>query len=263
MDLNSKECPEGFWPVYKGASFNLWTPDTGIYYAWADPEPVLDFLQRKRHRAGNNRRSVHSEFPPQYRQDRKTLPCYRARIAFRDIARATDPRTVIACLVPPNVFITDVGPYFLWPHREESMYPHSDEKDQAFLLGILSSLPLDWYARRFVETHLTYFTLNPFPIPRPPRENILWQRVVQLAGKLACPDNRFADWANKVDVICGPIDEDEKEDHIHELDAVVAHLYGLNEGQLIHIFETFHDGWDFDQRLSGVLRHYQSWRTRL
>ena len=255
MDLESKECPDGFWPVYKGASFNLWRPDTGNYYAWANPEPVLNFLQSKRLRAGNNQRSAHSEFPLRYLQDQETLPCYQPRIAFRDVARATDRRTVIACLVPPRVFITSKGPYFLWPH--------GDEKDQVFLLGILSSLPLDWYARRFVETSVALFLMNSFPIPRPPRENILWQRVVQLAGRLACPDDRFADWANKVDVACGPIDEDEKEDHIHELDAVVAHLYDLNEAQLIHIFETFHDGWDFDQRLSGVLHHYRFWRTRL
>lgn len=263
MDLESKECPDGFWPVYKGESFNLWKPDTGIYYAWADPEPVLDFLQRKRLRAGNNRRSAHSEFPPQYRQDRKTLPCYRPRIAFRDVTNRTNQRTVIVCLVPPNVFITNTAPYLLWPHGEESLYPHSDEKDQAFLLGVLSSIPLDWYARRFVELHVNFFILSPFPIPRPPREDTLWQRVVRLAGRLACPDDRFADWANKVGVICGSMDEGEKEDHIHELDAVVAHLYGLSESQLIHIFETFHEGWDFESRLAGVLRHYQSWKARL
>ncbi len=255
MDLESKECPEGFWPVYKGASFNLWTPNTGTYYAWADPEPVLDFLQRKRFRARNNRRSAHSEFPPQHLQNRETLPCYHARIAFRHVTNRTNRRTVITCLLPPKIFITNAAPYFLWSY--------GDEKDQAFLLGILSSLPLDWYARRYVEINFNFFLINPFPIPRPPRENILWQRVVQLAGRLACPDDRFVDWANKVDVACGPIDEDEKEDNIHELDAVVAHLYGLNEAQLIHIFETFHDGWDFDQRLSGVLHHYQFWRTRL
>ena len=28
---------DGLWPVYKGASFNLWEPDTGTYYAWATP----------------------------------------------------------------------------------------------------------------------------------------------------------------------------------------------------------------------------------
>ena len=254
MDLESGDCPEGFWPVYKGKSFNLWTPDTGIYYAWADPGPVLEFLQSKRQRGGKNRRSAHSEFSPQYLQNHETLPCYRARIAFRDVTNRTNRRTVIPCLVPPNVFITNKGPYFLWPS--------GDEKDQAFLLGILSSLPLDWYARRFVETNLNYFVINPFPIPRPSRKSMLWKRVVERAGRLACPDKRFAEWAKKVGVPCGPLAEAEKEDHIHELDAVVAHLYGLSESQLIHIFETFHEGWNFEARLSGVLHHYQAWKKK-
>ena len=43
---------------------------------------------------------------------------------------------------------------------------------------------------------------------------------------------------------------------IYELDAVVAHLYGLNEKQLIHIFETFHKGWDYDERLKEVLKFF-------
>ena len=254
MDCESERCPEGFWPVYKGESFNLWTPDTGTYYAWADHQPVLDFIQSKRWRARNYRRSAHSEFPVQHLQDQRTLPCHRPRIAFRDVTNRTNQRTVIAALVPPSVFITNAAPYFLWRR--------GDEKDQAFLLGILSSIPLDWYARRFVETHVNYFVINPFPVPRPSRESILWQRAVKLAGRLACPDERFAEWAQKVDVVCGPMGEAETEDYIHELDAVVSHLYGLSESQLIHIFETFHEGWDFESRLSGVMHHYQAWRTR-
>lgn len=254
MDCESEECPEGFWPVYKGESFNLWTPDTGTYYAWADPKPVLDFIQSKRWRAGKNRRSAHSEYPIKHLQDQRTLPCHRPRIAFRDVTNRTNQRTVIAALVPSNVLLNHTTPYFLWPR--------GDEQDQAFLLGVLSSVPLDWYARRFVETHLTYFVINPFPVPRPSRESILRQRVVELAGRLACPDERFAEWAQKAGVAAGPLDKAEKEDHIYELDAVVSHLYGLSESQLIHIFETFHEGWDFESRLSGVMHHYQAWRTR-
>ena len=49
---------------------------------------------------------------------------------------------------------------------------------------------------------------------------------------------------------------------IYELDAVVAHLYGLDERQLAHVFETFHEGWDFGNRLDGVLRHYRDWSRR-
>ena len=55
--------------------------------------------------------------------------------------------------------------------------------------------------------------------------------------------------------------EDEKLDMIHELDAVVARLYGLTEAQLALIFETFHEGWEYQERLDGVLRHFRRWRA--
>ena len=255
MDLESEECPDGFWPVYKGESFDLWTPDTGIYYAWADPGPALDWIQSKRLKAERSRRdSAHREFSREHLRNPKTMPCFAPRVAFRDVSRATDSRTVRVALVPSEVFIANQAPYLLWPR--------GDELDQAYLVGILSSVPLDWYARRFVETHVNYFVLNAFPVPRSDRTNPLWQRTVHLAGRLACPDKRFAQWAAAVGVECGPLVADEKEDMIHELDAVVAHLYGLSESQLVHIFETFHEGWNYQDRLNGVLRHLREWRSR-
>ena len=251
MAFDTETVPDHRWPVYKGESFDLWNPDTGIYYAKADPEPVLQWLQAKRLRAGSARRdSPHREFTPEYLRDRATLPCFEPRIAFRDVTNRTNQRTVIVCLVPPRVFIANQAPYLLWPR--------GDAKDVAFVLGVLSSIPLDWYARRFVETHVNYFVFNPFPVPRPARTNRNWQRVVQLVGRLACPDDRFAEWAEKVGVGCGPLPPDEKDDMIHELDAVVAHLYGLDDHQLVHIFETFHEGWDYSDRLGAVLRHFRA-----
>jgi hypothetical protein len=255
MDLESEDCPDGFWPVYKGESFDIWNPDTGTYYAWADPEPVIRWLQNKRVRAGRSRRdSAHREFPIEHLRDRSTLPCFAPRVAFRDVSRSTDSRSVRVALVPPEVFITNTAPYLLWPR--------GDERDQAFLLGVLSSIPLDWYARRYVELHVNYFVFNPFPVPHPARDDARWRRVVELAGRLACPDDRFDAWAETVGVECGPLAADEKEDMIHELDAMVAHLYGLTEPQLVHIFETFHEGWDYEDRLDGVLRHYHPWKDR-
>ena len=49
---------------------------------------------------------------------------------------------------------------------------------------------------------------------------------------------------------------------IYELDAVVAHLYGLKQKHLTHIFETFHEGWDYSTRLKEVLKHYKSWKNK-
>ena len=202
MKLTEK-CPEGFWPIFKGESFDIWTPDTGSYYAWGDPGSLLPALQTKRMRA----RSAFDGFSPIWMKDPKTLPCMSARIAFRDVTNRTNRRTMIAALVPPKVFLTNKAPYFLWPK--------GDELDQAFLLGVLCSLSLDWYARRFVEISLNYFILNPFPIPSQPRTNPLWRRTVELAGRLACPDRRFASWAKSSGVECGPLAVDEQEDMIH------------------------------------------------
>ncbi|MBC7286462.1 MAG: hypothetical protein H5T86_00155 [Armatimonadetes bacterium] len=255
MDLRSRKCPEGYWPVYKGESFDIWQPDTGTYYAWANPERVMAHLQEKRLRAARSRGSPFAEFPQQWLRDPKTLPCLRPRIAFRDVTRATDSRTVRVALVPPRVFLVHTAPFVLWPR--------GDGKDQAYLVGVLASIPLDWYSRRLVEGHLTYAIFNALPVPRPSRRDALWRRVVELAGRLAAVDERFEEWAAEVGVECGPLGDEEKEDMIAELDAVVAHLYGLNERQLVHIFETFHEGWDYTLRLNATLEHFRTWSKRL
>lgn len=255
MDLDSSQCPDGFWPVFKGESFDLWTPDTGSYYAWADPEDLIAQLQKRRERGVKNQRSPFFELDPGWARKRETLPCLQPRICFRDVARATDSRTVRVAIIPPKVFLTNKAPYFLWPR--------GTQVDQAFLLGVLSSLTLDWYARRFVEVSLNFYILNPFPIPRPARESMLARRVVGLAGRLGAPDERFASWAKTVGVECGPLATDEKNYYIHELDAVVAHLYGLSETQLTHVFETFHEGWDYETSLKATREHFRAWRKKL
>lgn len=255
FDFEHEKCPEGYWPVFKGESFDIWNPDRGIYFGWADPGPVKRRLYDKRlNSARSARDSAHSEFSIDYVQREETLACNKARIVIRDVTRSTDSRTVRACLIPPHVFVTNKAPYLLWSK--------GDELDQAFLLGVLSSIPLDWYARRFVEINLNFFIFNPFPIPRPKKSSPLRKKVIKLAGRLACPDERFADWAVAVGVDCKPLKEDVKNDMIDELDAVVAHLYGLSKRQLTHVFETFHEGWDYQPRLGAVLEHYDAWANK-
>ena len=251
----SEECPDGFWTVYKGASFDLWNPDTGEYNAWADPKVVLPWLQEKRLRANKGGRdSVHREFSLEYVKNESTLASLKPRISFRLITNRTNTRTLIAALTPPKCF---------QQHSVQFVeLIRGDEKDEAYLLGCLSSIPLDWYARRFVEINFTFNYFNPLPIPRPDRDDPLWQRVVELSGRLACPDERFADWAAAVNVNYGTLEPEEKQDKIYELDAVVAHLYGLSEPQLAHIFETFHEGWKYEQYLNEVLKHYHAWAKK-
>jgi hypothetical protein len=236
------------WPVIGGEGFDTWTPDTGKYYAVADSKRVCSHLEERRAASAKQKNGAFFEFPPDVIEDPDTLACRHARIAFRDVSRATDSRTVRACLVPPQLFLVHNAPFLLWPR--------GDRSDEAYLLGVMCSLPFDWYSRRFVETHLTFDLLNGFPVPAAPREAPLRRRLVDCASRLAAQDVRLAVWAKPLGIKPRKLAEDEQADIVAELDAAVAHLYGLAEADLVHIFETFHEGWEYSRRLEAVRRHF-------
>lgn len=214
------------WPAYGGDSFDLWNP-----YHMKPPFVVphiegLEYLHKKRRRS-----TVWSSFPPSVRNSPKSLPQHRARVLFRDVTNRTNSRTVIACLVPPRVFAVNSAPSLI--------FPLGDDHDVAYVLGVMCSLPFDWLARRRVETHVNYFILESLPMPRPGRADPVRERVVALAGRLSCPDDRFSDWARSVDVEVGPLDPETKLDLIAELDVAVAQLYGLSSDDLKLMFDDF------------------------
>ena len=244
------ESEDGLWPVYTGASFDIWNSDTGHYFAWADPAHIVEFLSARRARAGVNKRSALSQMSPEWLSESESLPVLNRRLAFRDIARATDRRTLICALIPSYRPITNTAPYLVWPK--------GDARDEAFLLGALCSRPLDWYARRVVELHVNFHILNSFPIPALAREDELRLAIEAVSGRLAAQDERFEDWAEKVGVDCGPLDQDEKSNLIIRLDALVARAYGLSASELKHIFETFHEGWDYVPTLEATLAEFKT-----
>ena len=239
------------WVVYKGASFELWQPDTGTYYASVNSGEITRHLQQKRLRQGRTTRSPFAEFSEEHIDDPETLPCLRPRIAFRDITRSTDSRTVITALVPGQVVITNQAPYLLWPR--------GTSRDEAFLLGVLSSMILDWCARCVVELHLNFHIFNNLPIPWADlEEDPIAAHVVEIAGRLAAVDERFAEWAAEVGVPVGSAnDEAVKQDLICELDACVAFLYDLDESDLAVIYETFSETVDYSERHAAVLTHFR------
>lgn len=246
------EAPRGRIPVVAGASYNLWNPDAGTPFAYGNPKLLRPHLANKLARAVRNSRSAYNglKFAP------KTLPMDSARIAFRDIARATDTRTAIPCLLPPGTAAVHQSPILV---RRQG-----DEKAEAFLLGVMSSIPFDWGARRWVELHLTFELLNALPVPVYEPDSAAAKRVVEIAGRLAAVDDRYADWAANVGVPTGSVKtQTAKDDLIGELDALASLLYGLTEDQVEHVFATFHRGWNYEARLATVLDHYRSWKAKI
>jgi len=122
----------------------------------------------------------------------------------------------------------------------------------------MSSIPFDWYARRFVELSMSFEALAPMPIPRPPASDGRRARIIEVAGRLASRDDRFSAWADAVGVPIATVSAVEQDDLEAELDALVSRLYGLSRGQVEHVFATFHRGWDYGPRLEKVLGYFDA-----
>ena len=182
------------WPVFKGESFDVWEPDTGKYFDSVDASRLISHLHKKRLRQSRTSSSAFSELDSAVISDAATLPCLHPRIVFRDVTNPTNTRTMVAALIPGNRALVHIAPYLLQLDGSAS--------DEAFVLGVLSSMPLDWQARRMVELHMTFTQLNQLAIPDPGPTNPVRIRVVEITAWLASCDRRLIDWAKQA---CGGI----------------------------------------------------------
>jgi hypothetical protein len=73
--LASDASPPGAWLVFKGESFDLWTPDASPRYAWVNSERAMPHLDAKRKRARHSKSRPCSEFADDWLTRRDALPC--------------------------------------------------------------------------------------------------------------------------------------------------------------------------------------------
>lgn len=101
---------------------------------------------------------------PQYRvpESEVDLPSgIEWTIAFRDIARATDARTMIAAVIP-KAGVGNTAPLILWNDEDQ----RADHK--ALLLGNLGAISLDYVTRQKAQsTHLNWYIVEQLPVILP------------------------------------------------------------------------------------------------
>lgn len=213
-------------PLWKGESFDQFDPhgeETRLC-------PVTDAVRKKLHksRAGfKSKVATHTHWKERNRAVLAELK--RARVAFRDVSRSDDSRTVRACLVPSGVLLTNTAPYLA--------FARGDERSQAVCLAIMNSLPFDWQARRFVEIHVNFFILESMAVPQ--LDDLSFDKLARASARLSATDSRYADFAAAVGVECGPLPEHERQRLRAEVDAWVARAWQLTEDDLGVVFDDF------------------------
>ncbi len=214
------------WPLWKGESFEQYDPhgaearrcpnDEKVMKKTRKPRPGSDSLLAEQVPLANRRKAVLGEIG-------------KARVAFRDVSRATDSRTVRACLAPPEVFLLNSAPYLA--------FVDGGHRERAACLGVMNSLPFDWQARRFVETHLNYFILEGLVVPDLGDED--FRAIARAAARLSCADERFEEFATSVGVKAGPLPEAERLRLRVEIDARIARAWELSSEELHLLLSDF------------------------
>ena len=232
-------------PVFNHLNIGLFRFDrsagTFAHARWLDS---IKMLQARRLSAPS--KSILKMMPKGWIDDPETLPAQNARIAFRDVVHATNPRKVWAALVPAKTLLTNKAPYLVFAKGEISA--------QAYALGFLNSSILDWYAHHRVVLTLNFFIFNSLPVPTI-SEGPLASRIIELAGRLAIQANdSFGEWGDHFRPINS---EEERKEALAEIDALVAIIYGVEETLLPLVFDR-----PTRPELNSVFRYFHQWKVK-
>ncbi|MEY3400771.1 MAG: hypothetical protein RLZZ86_374, partial [Cyanobacteriota bacterium] len=157
--------------------------------------------------------------------------CYR--LGFRDIARNTDIRTMIATVVHKSLFC---GNTLIVSREVDNL------KNLLVISSLLNSFVCDFVIRQRVTAHCNMFYVYQTPVPRLTEKDPYFQEIVERAAKLICTTAEYDELAREVGLTShenGITDERERGKIWAELDGIIAHLYGLTETEFSHILSTF------------------------
>lgn len=152
------------------------------------------------------------------------------RLAIRTIARATDTRSLIATLLPPNT----TAAHSL--HVQTKAKNNSIEKE-LFILGYLNSYVIDYVLRQLISANVTKNYLNQLPIPLP--SEVKYANDVILLVKELLKEN--TEYYQDLDELV-PGDKYQGLDHdklVAKLNALVMLEFGLNRQEILKIMDSF------------------------
>jgi len=180
------------------------------------------------------------------------LDCDYPRVGFRQIARSTDERTLIATLLPPEYMCdTTLQPIQLFEPRPATDDLSNDtlhsaykrilsEKEQLAMLGMLNSIPFDFLMRTKVDVTVVMYKFEESQMPRLTDGDDWFHYISERAARLNCYGEEFAEMRERLSGI-DPVQEEEKRRKLRaEIDAAALHAYGLNYEDAEFILDDFH-----------------------
>lgn len=202
---------EDGWPLFQGRTIHHYNAGFGPVERRVDPVEGEKRLARRR------------------RSSPDELPDRNYRLAWRVIAQATDSRSLIGTVIPPQVFCGNAL------NAAEIIFKGKTVSDPELLSGvnvILSSLCADFYVRLRSAKNVNAFIVRSVPVPRD-------IPAIMKLGRLALPLYLGAAFAAFRGSVPEMPDPEERIRRIALLDAMTARLYGLVPEEYSLVLDAF------------------------
>jgi hypothetical protein len=222
------------FPLYEGSMIWHFTNQFDKPTYWIEENELRQvFLEKRIKRIGLK------EIPEDLQNDYETY-----RLAIRKIASNTNERTLVTSIIPPNSFTgNSLSVHFPFIHNvDEYDFLRFGFDELLVITSLMNSFVVDYILRSKMTTNLNTFYLYQLPVPRLTKQDPEFQPIVERAAKLICTTPEFDDLAREVGLgshANGVTDETERLKLRAELDALVAHLYGITEDEFSYILTTF------------------------
>lgn len=260
------------WPLYEGKMVHQYTDRHADPGYWIEiprfrPELARRALPQLERALDNVAKQSGLEMPKASRKERITELLRRVgrgpltehdvriageapRLAFREVAAGTNERTMIASILPAKSFsahtLLRLEPWTVDaiaamenPEAMASAFvPSLPASTMAYLCGVFNSFSLDFALRFKVTSHVSQFYVYQLPVPRLMPGDPRLEAIAERVGRLVCIGPEFDALRRE---LLGDVhahvatDEEERQALKNEIDALVAHLYGLSEDDLAHI----------------------------
>jgi hypothetical protein len=274
----------GDYPVYGGRNFYQFLPNDKVVdwvespEFWSleeDKDPDKSAIYRVRERtfnSGNLKWAIYNAFDGEetsksqkkfvndllqdargkpLEMDDVLLDCREYRIAYRDVARTTDERTLIATVLPKDIpcvhTVQTLRPHKPNPSEEDlQKYPLHSAYDRLFTdrelfvaVGFLNSIPFDFLMRTKVDSHIVKYKFTESQVPRLTNGDDWFDYIWTRAARLNCYGGEFEEMRNRLGGVDPVTDMNKRREVQAEIDAAAFHAYGLDRDQTAFVLDDF------------------------
>ena len=219
-------------PVYEGKMINQFNHLFNLPRYWIDSKKASEILRARERqkissvlRTSNIEKTLNIQIPSD---------CYR--LVWRLTTNATNMRTIICTVLPPNI-VTVNSLNYIRPllFDGKKFIKTISTKELFYLCGMLNSFVVDFVMRRRVASAINIFHMYEIRIPRLFSDDPLMKKLYEYTAQLICTTNEFDQIKNELKIK----NIDERDKTISKINALSAKIYNLTKDELEYVLKDF------------------------